>query len=177
MPVLGGGSLSTGRESRSRLGLGKDQVQVAKLVPEVATVEGGAVRQVQVRAAGDGRQHVEVRGLGLVETGQQAVHHADTALGRDDEVGPPSGGDDASGGVGGGLQRPHDRCANRDDTAAGHPGCLDSLGSRGWDRERLLIRPLVRLQAGDAGVERQGGEADAGLSETSEQIRRERATG
>ena len=55
-------------------------MQVAELVPEVAGLQRGGVGALDQPPAGDGVQHVEVRGLGLVPAGDQAVDRADAAV-------------------------------------------------------------------------------------------------
>ena len=69
-------------------GSGQDQVEIAELVPEVAALDGGSIRHLQVLPPGDRREHVQVRGFRLVKSRQQRVHHADAALRCDDEARP-----------------------------------------------------------------------------------------
>ena len=61
---------------------------VPELVPQVAEVEGGTVGGGERLVSGEGFEHLQVRGLGLVPAGEQPVHGWHRGLRRDDDVGP-----------------------------------------------------------------------------------------
>ena len=48
----------------------KDEVQVAEFMPIILLPQGGLVGSLQVLAAGQGLEHMQVAGLGFVKTGQ-----------------------------------------------------------------------------------------------------------
>ena len=68
-----GSVVNTIKPARAQPRLRQDEVHVAELVPEVAAPERGRVGALDERAPGDRLEHVQVRGLGLVPAGQQAV--------------------------------------------------------------------------------------------------------
>jgi len=72
-----------------------------------------------VVAPSKGFEHGEVGGAGFVEASEQAIDSADTALGRDDRVGPALAGMGDAGGIGDGFEGAHDGRADRDDALAG----------------------------------------------------------
>ncbi len=59
---------------------GEDQVAVAELVPAVPVLQRGGVGALEQRGPGDGLEHPQVRGLGLVPAADQRVDGADAAL-------------------------------------------------------------------------------------------------
>jgi hypothetical protein len=69
-------------------------VDVAELVPEVPLREALGVGALEQQSPADGFEQQEVRGLGLVPSGQQTVDRPDAPFGGDDEVGPAVEGPD-----------------------------------------------------------------------------------
>src|SRR5215211_3075159 len=122
---------------------GKEQADVPELVPQVPAVERRRVRPFQRLWGQEGPEQVEVAGLGLVQPGQQPVHHRQWEPGRDPEPGHPGPWPQERGsgvgtsfpspapgpfspsptsGAGGGLQGADHGGADGDDAAAGGPG-------------------------------------------------------
>jgi len=60
-----------------------DQVHVAELVPQIAEPERFVVRCAQVMWSDEGAEQVQMAGLRLVETGEQAIDRAQVCPRRD----------------------------------------------------------------------------------------------
>ena len=138
--VASGGSV---RLAASRIGRSRQhQVDVAELVPQVALGQRRGVGALEQLAAGDRLEHRQVRRLGLVPSGEQAVDRADRAVRRDHGLGPATAGVDLATLVDHRLEGPHHGGADGDDAAALAAGVVDPAGRGGWDPEVLGVGRL-----------------------------------
>ena len=112
-------------------------MQVAELVQAVTVRRSFAVGALDQLVAGERLEQLQMRGVGLVPAGQQAVDGANPRLGRDDEVRPPLAGADRPVGRGGRLERADDGRADGDHLAAPPSHGVHDAGGRCGDAVAL----------------------------------------
>ncbi len=111
-------------------------MHVAELVPQVAGLQRGSVGAIDERAATHRLEHVEVRRLGLVPAGEQAVDDAHAAGRGDDERRPALAG----------LDRPV--CAGEETPVCRTMGATDTpLAASAVSTPGVTGRPALGISA------------------------------
>src|SRR3954447_12146021 len=122
------------------------EVNIAKLVPEIAVLEGGPVGARQYLRLAKRLEHAQMGGVGLVPAGQEPVDRPHSALRSDHQAGPPFPGVHPPVRTGHALEGSHDRGPYRYDMAA--PAACGVYEPRGGGGHAVVlwIRALVSLE-------------------------------
>ena len=128
-------------------------MQVAELVPEVASPQGFLVCKLQVLALGERFEHRQVARARLVQTSEHRAHGPDTALWRDDQLGPALARMSHLVLVRDGLECSHGRRPDRDDATAGRARGVHQPCCIWWDAVELLVGRLVVFEDCDPVVQ------------------------
>jgi hypothetical protein len=107
-------------------------VRIAELVPEISELfrlPVGAFKIGMIAAGGldNAAEHRQMRGMRLVESGDERVDHSQRPFVRDHEARPAFARSRHSMFVGHGLERANDRRAHRDDAMSAAPCGVDPL--------------------------------------------------
>ena len=102
-----------------------EQAAVTELVPQISLVQRRLVRVIDPPHVDDRLEQIQVRRLGFVPPGDDAVDSASRAIRREHEIGPPASRGKRAVARGNRLQRSSHRCSDRDDAA--------TRGARGVD--------------------------------------------